>query len=237
METQQPVPAPNPESAQARRVRQDPLLSELNHDLVVTRWILLSGFAIGLLTVLLLWATQTIHHGYTAFFWSMACFAGGSLVGFLFGIPRVFQREPGSETASSNVGAEASSSAARSHRLGYQLVVNTHLDDVSDWLTKIAVGVGLVELEKMPGLLYRLGSAIATGMANPSDAVSLVPFIMALILYFTTAGFMSGYLTTRMFFQRAFRIADIHAMGPDQPSFTRKVELVETEQKTSGARA
>jgi hypothetical protein len=167
----------------------------------------------------------------------MACFAGGSLIGFLFGIPRVFQSESASEPASSNVASE-SSSGGRAARLSYQLVVNTHLDDVSDWLTKIAVGVGLVELEKMPGLLYRAASTIATGMVNPTDSVSLVPFIMALILYFTTAGFMSGYLTTRMFFQRAFRIADLHAMGTSLPELTpRKPEKVETAEKISGATA
>jgi len=117
------------------------------------------------------------------------------------------------------------------------LVVNTHLDDVSDWLTKIAVGVGLVELEKMPGLLYRLASVIASGISPPADSVSLVPFIMALILYFSTAGFMSGYLTTRMFFQRAFRIADIHAMGHAHAKSLHKIEVVETQEKTSTASA
>jgi hypothetical protein len=186
LDIQELVPPPDPRSTDPKRTRQDPRLTELDHDLVITRWILLSGFAIGLFAVLLLWVTQTIRHGYTAFFWAMACFAGGSLIGFLFGIPRVFQSESASEAASSNVASESSSSG-RAARLSYQLVVNTHLDDVSDWLTKIAVGVGLVELEKMPGLLYRAASTIATGMVNPTDSVSLVPFIMALILYFTTA--------------------------------------------------
>jgi hypothetical protein len=236
LEQQQSAPAPNPESIQATRVRQDPLLLELNHDLVVTRSILLSAFAIGLITVLILWATGMIRHGYTAFFWAMACFAGGSLVGFLFGIPRVVQTSPPPEPGLSSPEPGASSSGKMA-RMGYQLVVNTHLDDVSDWLTKIAVGVGLVELEKMPGLLHRLGTVIAGGMVNPSDSSSLVPFIMALILYFTTAGFMSGYLTTRMFFQRAFRIADLHAVAPDRSKLLRKTEVVETEEKTSGATA
>jgi hypothetical protein len=238
LEQQQSIPAPNPESTQAKRVRLDPLLSELNHDLVVTRWILLSGFAIGLFTVLILWVTNMIHQGYTAFFWAMACFAGGSLIGFLFGIPKILQKEPEPEAVSSSVAAEPGApSGAKAGRMGYQLVVNTHLDDVSDWLTKIAVGVGLVELEKMPGLLHRLGTVIAGGMVTPGDASSLVPFIMALILYFATAGFMSGYLTTRMFFQRAFRIADIHAMGgPAHARLLRKMEILETEEKASSAR-
>src|SRR5215207_3296326 len=56
-----------------------------------------------------------------------AAFGVGALVGFLFGIPRRFQRE-GSDPA-----------------LG-GLVVNTNLEQISDWLTKIIVGVGLVEI-------------------------------------------------------------------------------------------
>src|SRR6202012_4347277 len=93
-------------------------------------------------------------------------------------------------------------------RSTYQLVVNTNLDDVSDWLTKIVVGVGLVELRKIPGLLLRLAGLIAGELGANQG-----PFIVAVLVYFTTVGFMSGYLTTRMFVQRAFRIADLYASG------------------------
>jgi hypothetical protein len=88
------------------------------------------------------------------------------------------------------------------------LAVNTNLDDVSDWLTKIVVGVGLVELREIPGLLLRLARLIAGELG-----VNQVPFIIAVIAYFTTVGFISGYLTTRMFFERVFRIADLYALG------------------------
>ncbi len=173
---------------------------------------------------------------YTAFFWALACFAGGSLIGFLFGIPRVLQREAGFEAPQSSAGSGTGlSSGRKAEGLGYQLVINTHLDDISDWLTKIAVGVGLVELEKMPRLIYRLGSVIAAGMSGTADSSSVVAFVMALLLYFTTAGFMSGYLTTRMFFQRAFRIADLHATGSDHQEITRETKVVETKEKTSAA--
>ena len=90
----------------------------------------------------------------------------------------------------------------------YQLIVNTNLDDVSDWLTKIVVGVGLVELRKIPDLLFRLASMIAGELG-----ANQVPFIISVLVYFTTVGFLSGYLTTRMFVQRAFRMADLYAEG------------------------
>lgn len=219
--------------AQLSRLRNDALLAELGHDLAVTRGILLTAFAIGLLTVLAMWAFKVIQNGYIAFFWALACFAGGSLVGFLFGIPRVFQGQ-GTGDGMHVAPSGSDSLAGGSGRHGYQLVINTHLDDISDWLTKIAVGVGLVELEKMPHLLYHLSSVIAAGLALTGDASAVIAFVMALLLYFTTAGFMSGYLTTRMFFQRAFRIADLHAMGSDQEKVMRKTEMVQTEERSSG---
>jgi len=71
------------------------------------------------------------------------------LLGFLFGIPRVLQKDSQSEAAESKSGIVPRSA-------GYQLIINTNLDDVSDWLTKILLGVGLVELQKLPSLVYRL---------------------------------------------------------------------------------
>lgn len=215
----------------ARQLAQDPLLQELSHDLAVTRGILLTAFGIGLATVVAMWWTKVIANGYTAFFWALACFAGGSLIGFLFGIPRVLQQESLSNDSGRGTGA-----IGRSGQAGYHLVVNTHLDDISDWLTKIAVGVGLVELEKIPDMLHRVAAVIASGIASPLQIATMIPFCVALLLYFTTAGFMSGYLTTRMFFQRAFRVADLHATGLDPETTVVKAELIRTEE-VSGATA
>src|SRR6202043_965823 len=55
-----------------------------------------------------------------------AYFTGG-IVGFLFGIPRTVQGSAPSEKAS-------------------QYKTNTNLEQVSDWLTKIIVGIGLVQI-------------------------------------------------------------------------------------------
>src|ERR1700730_13401118 len=61
---------------------------------------------------------------------SSACMALGWAVGFLFGVPRV-----GSTPASTRI--------------------NTNLEQISDWLTKILVGVGLTQLHKLPTALRR----------------------------------------------------------------------------------
>ena len=179
---------------------------ELRHDLAVTRQIVTWGFVLGLIVLACLWWTSTVNEGFTVFFWALACYALGALMGFLFGIPRVLQGH--SLDKRQKTGADGKIDDSDST---YRLLVNTNLDDISDWLTKIVVGVGLVELEKIPGLIYRLASMIAGEMQKDN-----APFIVAVILYFSALGFFSGYLTTRMFLQRAFRMADLAAGGDDE---------------------
>ncbi len=148
----------------AEAVRRDPVLAELQFDLAVTRNILLTGFIIGLVVLIGLWGFRVLSNGYTVFFWALACFVVGALFGFLFGIPRVLQRDPQPDGVHPRLEAAGSLPS----RPAYQLMVNTNLDDVSDWFTKIVVGVGLVELRKVPGLLFRLASMIAGELASIS---------------------------------------------------------------------
>ncbi|MFL5330330.1 MAG: hypothetical protein ACJ8C4_15625 [Gemmataceae bacterium] len=63
-----------------------------------------------------------------------ACVAAGFFAGFVFGIPRVLQvdRVPKSLKAADGE---------------YRQRVNTNLEDISDWITKIIVGLGLYELK------------------------------------------------------------------------------------------
>lgn len=106
----------------------------------------------------------------TAYLWAMACIATGALIGFLFGVPR------------------ANPAAARGPYLH-----NTNVEAVSDWLTKILVGVTLVNMQTISafvdGLAADLGPALATTKA----------FATGLIVYFFVVGIIQGYILTRMF--------------------------------------
>jgi hypothetical protein len=183
--------------------REPALFDELRHDLAVTRSVAIAGFVIGVV-VIYAWHSEEHQSMHVFIFWALACYALGALTGFLFGIPRVYQNP-------ARVGAPPSevANSTPQTRPSYELIINTNLDDVSDWLTKIIVGVGLVEIRTIPNLIYRLSKFIA---GNNSDAP--VQLVIAIITYFSVLGFMSGYLTTRMFFERAFRIADLSAQGP-----------------------
>ena len=119
----------------------------------------------------------------------------GGFFGFLFGIPRTSQEGSGSPP-----GQAAGSAGSASDRKG--LGVNTNLEQISDWLTKIIVGVGLGELTRIPGKLVDLATFFKPGL-NDNLSVS-----MLLVLNFLIFGFFGSYLLTRMFLARAFSESD-----------------------------
>jgi hypothetical protein len=99
-----------------------------------------------------------------------AAAAVGALLGFLFGIPRSVQ-ETGPATAVTTPGAAE-------ERIAYErgaYEVNTNLEQISDWLTKILVGVGLIQLGSLTGPLGRLVDSIAAGFGGrPIDRLAVV---------------------------------------------------------------
>jgi hypothetical protein len=141
--------------------------------------------------------------------WSVACLACGFVVGFLFGVPRVLEDE--GKLGSSSIGRDDVRS--RSHQ---RLAVNTNLTQTSDWLTKIIVGVGLVELKQIPDHLARAGEYIGGGLMRQASATSgaaasasqYASFSAGIVVYFSALGFLAGYLLTRMYFSPAFSRAD-----------------------------
>lgn len=133
-----------------------------------------------------------------AILWSIAWFMAGFLIGFLFGVPKIITESSPTVTT---VGAPSSTNPAQ----GYAQRPNTNLEQISDWLTKIIVGIGLVELKQVPGHLNNASEWVAqslSGAASPSQAA--VSFAGSLIMYFSIVGFLGGYLLTLLFLAGAF---------------------------------
>ena len=156
----------------------------------------------------------------TALMWALACMGAGALLGFLFGIPRVLQGDNPPPGTPGDGGAAATGAAGRTGSDGqpvgsrataesYGQLVNTNLEQISDWLTKIIVGLGLVELRNIPDYVRRL-SAYAAGQGFEPQSET---FAAALIVYFSVIGFMGGYLTTRLWLAGAFSRADRMSSG------------------------
>lgn len=110
----------------------------------------------------------------------------GVILGFLFGIPRTLQHD--------NQRGDGES--------GYDQRVNTNLEQISDWLTKILVGVGLTQLAKVPEKLQALASYFGPGVGDNGS------FALAIILNFSISGFVMGYILTRLFLAKAFFVVD-----------------------------
>jgi hypothetical protein len=113
----------------------------------------------------------------------------GLLLGFLFGLPRV-------AVAARTAGTGADESSG--------LETNSNLDEVSDWLTKILVGLGLVQLGRISHAVSHLGQELAPGLGSMPGAKT---FAIALILYSAIDGFLIGYIWTRVDLSRIFKKA------------------------------
>ena len=111
-----------------------------------------------------------------------AALVAGALLGFLFGLPRTLER---------------SGSKAR-------LAPNTNLDQISDWLTKILVGLGLVQLGKVTHGVGTIAASLAPGLGDGPGAKA---FASALLIYSAGDGFLLGYIWTRVDLSRRFRQA------------------------------
>lgn len=102
----------------------------------------------------------------------------GGLLGFLFGIPRTKEKPESDENG------------------GYQ--ANTNLEQISDWLTKILVGVGLTQMETISQKLGELAEFLAKGLTNaPTESANTAAAFI--IVFFLVAGFLLGYLWTRLY--------------------------------------
>jgi hypothetical protein len=144
----------------------------------------------------------------------------GGLLGFLFGIPRTLQQEGASAPVDANA---AAASGPATPRIEYRM--NTNLEQISDWLTKILVGVGLTQITAIRDVVGSLVGFAAQGLGpQPQSQV----FAFGLFSYFTVLGFLFGYLWTRLVFTGALRAADQVAIGALVEQVQRVAEKVDT---------
>lgn len=142
-----------------------------------------------------------------------AAFAVGVLAGFLFGIPR--------ESAPPKAGdlGEAQPPATE---IANPIASNTNLVEISDWLTKIIVGVGLVELKSilrnLGTLSYFIGRSLQPAQcgAKPDCADMILggqSAALAIMIFYCALGFLWGYVWMKLIFQRNLedRYRKLHA--------------------------
>jgi hypothetical protein len=133
--------------------------------------------------------------------WAMASVAAGALVGFIFGVPKWTRPK-----------------TITSQRERYE--PNTNIEKLSDWLTKMLVGVGLVEFHELGPLINRMSDRMTAGLAlrggAKRSALEAHALGNAIIVYFFVAGAIQGFLLTRMFLSRAWQSDEARTAGTDE---------------------
>ena len=127
-----------------------PLDRQLEETLNATIFFLLMGF-IGILSIVI----------YSSYFWlyydffaallifstisitAAGFFLLGGFIGFLFGIPRTGDKNKNGEE--NEVNFQSSGEYSES----FSVSPNTNLEQISDWLTKILVGIGLTQIDSI----------------------------------------------------------------------------------------
>jgi hypothetical protein len=130
---------------------------------------------------------------------ALASALGVGLIGFIFGVP--FSKDaagaaPKVAGAPDRAESEGSPSSYRA---------NTSLEQISDWLTKMLVGVGLVEIKEAPAALHRLVQYLAPGVGTGRQAET---FVLSVLVFFAVSGFLFGFLWARLYLRRWLSDAD-----------------------------
>jgi hypothetical protein len=166
-----------------------------------------AGTLLGILFVLWFSINNSLNIG-LLLLWSMAYLAIGGLLGFIFSVPKMI-----SDNTPGNV-SDTSVAMTASIKTRYQ--ENTNLTQISDWLTKVLIGASLVELKEILKFVYHVAHAMGKGIHRPgylTDAATIT--CAAIILYFITWGFISGYLVMKLVLTEQFAesVNDLRADG------------------------
>ena len=156
----------------------------------------------------------------------IAAASAGAIVGFLFGVPRPISEsgmqntaakvlQGATSTPTGETKAEVMTPAPQSIEArqapGWQS--STNLTQISDWLTKVIVGVGLVDFYKISSIVSSLSSDVSRQLLAGIAGTKLV--LPALMLAGSIFGFMYSYLFTQLFLAALMAYSATLVSNPD----------------------
>jgi hypothetical protein len=166
---------------------------------------LLLAFLIGIIAIMIAtsgrdrWAESVVAKSAgRGILFAGATFAVGALFGFLFGFPPA----PTAQTAGTAQGGQTVQAVSGDPAAPDSTSVfgNTNLREISDWLTKVIVGAGLVDLTRLPPQVRKLAEYMATADPAPHGypvAPGSPTVALATLGYFSALGVLFGYVWTR----------------------------------------
>jgi hypothetical protein len=135
--------------------------------------------AIGI--ILYAWSQDSLSIFSVAMLVACGAWIAGGLLGFIFGIPRALATD------------RPETSVAGLHLL-YRS--NSNLEQISDWLTKIIVGVSLVEFRTLISETSKLVDFLAPALGGAPYGRS---FALGVLITFAISGFVVLYIFTRVY--------------------------------------
>lgn len=133
----------------------------------------------------------------------------GVFMGLIFGVPKLNDKYNPSSDYNEN----------------HKYMPNTNLEEMSDWLTKIIVGVSLTQLAMLPGYFSDLADYILADNACAFSCDYSKGVVVSVIIYFLISGFLTGYLYTRLYLPRLFTVME------DKEKMTEEKNRKEVEAK------
>jgi hypothetical protein len=183
------------------------------------------GFFVNILLALYAWAERSlsIFAVYTLVAWAAG--SVGFIAGFLFALPRSMPEltEPAGD---GQYGDSKVTNSARQILHAQKFRPNNNLEQISDWLTKLLIGAGLVQLGAVGRGLNGIVGFIATasvGHAGSHPAASARVVAGSVIIFYGVLGFLIGYVSTGVSYRRVleeyFEDSDEDGnVPPDYPS-------------------
>ncbi len=147
-------------------------------------WALVVPLVVGPIALVLgtWWSSGSSPLAFTVVMIALAAVATGGFLGFLFGIPR------------STIGNGDIGNSREPLNIAY--TPSTNLEQVADWLTKIIIGVGLVEIRSIGETLSTLGILVQNSVAPDFGAANVIT--QASVVSFFVLTFLAAYLWTRI---------------------------------------
>jgi len=201
------IPSPSAQSLRMRRLRA----AYDSHKSSRVPFVLLAIFLMGTSAVVTCGSAAPGYHLGNALIWGFGFCVSGMLLGFLFAIPRILPAgaiiaPPRAANGSGKRETDPAATGILSHPSHSPSEINSNLVEVSDWLTKIIVGVGLVELKHLPTAARGVADYIAPSLGlAPAMAAPVAGGIM---LFYSVLGFLIGYLLTRIYLAVIIKWAD-----------------------------
>jgi hypothetical protein len=127
--------------------------------------------------------------------WASMASLLGALFGFVFALPKVIQ----TDRLESHV----------DEPVLYRQMANNNLYEISDWLTKIIVGVGLINVNNVGSYIKDISNVLSLAISDSNtESSSASAVAIGITVGFSVLGFLYGYLSTRLYLPPRLKESD-----------------------------